>query len=146
MSSSGKPTPRYKLQYSNTIVGLEVFFHVMVFFAILQILHDWWLLGILPLFLLIAIRYFHHESIRSQFPEGSALEFRNNPPRLIWYDGERQQSYFDQDIRCIMTRWFVLLQLGKIGQRKNKLLLADSFDDKSHYTRFRREIIEMTEC
>ena len=148
MSSPGKyiTAPRYNLQYSRTIVGLELFFHALVCIAIVQTVHDWWMLGMLLLYVLIAIHYFQRASIRSEFPVGSAIELRGNPSRLIWYDGESQQSYLDHDIRCIMTRWFVLLQLGKIGQRKNKLLLADSFDDNSHYTRFRREIIEKTEC
>ena len=148
MSSPQKSaiTRRYSPRYSNTIVLLEVFFHVLVFIAILQILSGWWLFGILLLFVLIAVNFFHKQSIRTEFPPGCGIEIRHNPPRLIWYDRQNQREYSEHETRCIMTRWFVLLQLGTIGRRKNKLLLMDSFEDKTHYTRLRRELIEMTLC
>jgi len=136
----------YNLRYSKTIVGLEIFFHVLVFIAILQSPGGWWLLAMLALFFLIAIRFFAQESIHTQFPRGSRMEIRHKPPRLIWYDHDHWHEYDLQQLRCIMTRWFVLLQFGPYGNRNYKLLLADSFDDKSHYTRFRRQLIEMNLC
>jgi hypothetical protein len=96
--------------------------------------------------MLLTIHFFRTDSIRAQF-NNNALEIRNNPFKLIWYDPSAEPfEYAANEIKIITSRWFILLQLGKGKSRINRLLLADSFVDNNHYTSFRRLLNEMYLC
>lgn len=145
-STKFETMPLYKLHFSKTVLAIEVFILTLIFISIVQLLHGAVLVLTALLFVLLCIRFFRTDSICKKFPPGSALEIRKTPERLIWYDQEVATGYAPAEIKTFITRWFILLQLGKGKSGISKLLLADSFADFNHYTSFRRQLIEMNIC
>lgn len=135
----------YKLNASNTIFYLEIALHLLVLVCLINLITDAWLWLFLLLFLLLSIQFFSHQSIRHQF-SNSSLEIRDSPCIFIWTDRDGETQYSADQVKIITTRWFILLQLGKGRVQKSRLLLADSFVDKSDYTGFRRKLNEMYAC
>lgn len=147
MISSAKSATvrRYKIHFSKTILFLEIIFFLVVLSSLILILSGWWLLAVLLLFFLLAVQFFLHDSIITQYPAGASIEIRMNPDRLICYDLSEESDYFIEDIKIIYSRWFVYIRLQQSPRLYSRLLLADSFDDKNHYSSFRRQLIEMTD-
>lgn len=138
--------PLYKLEYSKKVFGFEIFFHGLILISIFKLISGVWILLILLLYLLLTIRFFQNESVTAQFSNNTTIEFRINPDKLIWTDQTGSSGYLLPDIKIFITRWFILLQLGRGKTKINRLLLADSFDDISRYTCFRRQLIEKYLC
>ncbi len=132
----------YKLHYSKKIFTLEILIHTLLFFAIINLMYDAWMLIILALYFLLSIRFFLTESIRTQFLYNPAITFRKGVDCLILSDDEGEKLYQSDEVNIFTTRWFILLQLGRGKSRLKKWLLADSFQDMNHYTSFRRQLIE----
>lgn len=138
--------PLYKLRYSTIVVAVEIVILALIFVSIVNLLDGSGLILIGQLYILLTIRFFQTDSTRIKIPAGSAIEIRKSPERLIWYDSELVTNYSTAEIKIFITRWFILLQLGKGKSRTSKLLLVDSFADINHYTCFRRQLIEMNLC
>ncbi len=132
----------YKLFYSKKIFTLEILIHILVLIAIINLMHDLWMLIVLTLYLLLTIRFFQTESVRVQFNHHPAISFRKETDCLALSDDEGDKLYKSDEIKIFTTRWFILLQLGRGKSRLNKWLLSDSFQDMTHYTSFRRQLIE----
>lgn len=147
MTSSVKSATvlRYNIQYSTTVFILEIIFFLVVLTSLILIISGGWLLAVLSLFFLMAGSFFLQDSIITQYPAGAWIEIRMNPDRLICYDQSDESGYFIEDIKILFSRWFVYIRMQQSPRRYSRLLLADSFDDMSHYTSFRRQLIEMTE-
>ncbi len=142
---SSEPAAYFKLTYSKIILGIEIGLHGLLLLCITQVITDAWKILFLVLFTLLSIRFFQSQSIITQFNQ-AAIEIRSQLNKLIWYDHQGSQDYQLDEIKLVTSRWFILLQLGKGKDKINRLVLADSFVDKSHYTRFRRYINEMNAC
>lgn len=104
------------------------------------------MLLLMMLFLLIGILFFQTDSIARAFPPDSAIDISHSPDSLKWIDNSQQIIYPSTEIKIFITRWFILLKLGKGKSQVGKLLLSDSFADINHYTNFRRHLIEMYIC
>jgi hypothetical protein len=102
---------------------------------------DLWLILSLITYLLLTFIFFAKYSINRQFSEDTAVEFRSSPDRLIWYDQKTETNFLYDEIEVIITRWFVLLKLGKNSHQINRLMLKDSFENMDHYSSFRRQIL-----
>lgn len=138
--------PYFKLRYSKKFVVAEFVFLVIVFASMVKLLSGIWLAVFILLFVLMSIRFFTSDSIIASFPAGSSIQIRSDPNSLIWYDQSQVSSYTQAEVKILMTRWFILLQLGRGKSRQSKLLLSDSFADINHYTYFRRQLIETYLC
>src|SRR5210317_538692 len=121
--------PHFHLQYSKTILQLEVVLVITIFISIPILISGFWMAPMLLLCCLITLRFFTLESIICAFPLGSSIQLRMNPHTLIWSDGEQQITYPSSEIKYFITRWFILLKLGRGKSQVSKLLLADSFAD-----------------
>lgn len=134
----------YKLQYSKTVVFLEIVFFSLLGLSLIEILSGLWLWWcLLGLFLLVQY-FFRQLSIIHQVSEGLRLEFRVNPPRVICYDHNVESEYAREQIKTFFSPWFVLLQLNNLKRTQRLLLLRDSFQNDSDYARFRRQLRELT--
>lgn len=138
--------PLYKIRYSKIVVAVEVIILVLIAVSIVHLLEGSGLVLIGLLYVLLTIRFFLVDSISKKIPPGSVIEIRKTPECLIWYDHDLVTHYSIAEIKIFITRWFILLQLGRGKSRTSKLLLVDSFADISHYTCFRRQLIEMNLC
>ncbi len=136
----------YHLRYSRTVLGIEIALQILVLICLVNSVPLPWLVVFVALLLLLAVHYFQHSSIIHAFPSGSRIELRDTPPTLIWYDAEQSREIPWNRCKIYRTRWFLLLQLDRGAAACHKLLLADSFEDNYHYTRFRRQSIEMNLC
>ncbi|MBC8212644.1 MAG: hypothetical protein H8E21_16425 [Gammaproteobacteria bacterium] len=132
---------RYKLRYSRFLFKLEVLTSLILLASLLAGRFDLWLLPALCIYLLLIFIFFAKYSIIRQFGSHSAVEFRSSPERLIWYDQNTETDFLQEEIDVIITRWFVLLKLGKRPNQMNRVMLKDSFDDMNHYSSFRRQIL-----
>ncbi len=140
-----EPAQLYKLKYSRIILGIEIAIHVLLLIAIVQLIQDTWLSLFVLLFVLLTIQFFQTQSIIAQFNQ-AAIEIHGQAHKLIWYDQQGEKVYNLDEIKLVASRWFILLQLGQGKQKFNRLVLADSFVDKTHYTRFRRQLNEIKIC
>lgn len=140
------PHYSFNLNYSKKALSLEIFFHGLILVCIVNVIQGWWSVPVVLLFLLLTLRFFQVDSIVAQFKKNTVIEFRHDFETLLWSDETGSTAYSTAEIKIFMTRWFILLQLGKGKTRINRLLLADSFDDISHYTCFRRQLIEKYLC
>ena len=131
---------RYNLRYSRFIFRLEIVLSLIFFASLLAGRFDIWLIPALLMYLLLLYIFFSKFSILRQFSPDSALEFRSSPDRLIWYDQNTETNFLYGEVEVIITRWFVVLKLGKRSNQINRVMLKDSFDDMNHYSSFRRQI------
>jgi len=115
-------------------------------YATLLIFHQQYdLLPALLMVSLMAFIFFKRYSCRIRFPNHLQIEFRSEPDRLICYDHKMESSYLLDQVDVRLTRWFVLLKLGRFPARLNLALLQDSFEDIHHYTAFRRFLAKKQE-
>ncbi len=137
----------YPLQASMISAWIERALHVLIGIAIVVELRGGMLILVLAFFAVLAWRYFAQDSSAHAIPTGSAIELNLNQATIIWRQpGRQQRSYPAAETRVIMSRYFVLLALGRRGDRTHKILLPDSFDSINRYTRFRRQIKEIHKC
>lgn len=128
------------------MLSIEIIVLMLILLSIVNLISGIWLAPMLILYFLTCIQFFRSDSIIRSFPPGSAIQIDPTQERLIWFENEQQVSYSPDEIKFFITRWFILLKLGKGKSRVSKLLLSDSFADISHYTCFRRQFIEMHIC
>ncbi len=132
----------FRIIQSAILKRIEIALHVVVLIALLQLI-DWpYVLLFLALFLLLTWRFFHKYYIRHQYAEASQIQWVKNPAGLRWVDAEQEILYPAAQVKILMTRWFILLQLGKGRSRVSRLLLADSFDSSQSFSRCRKIMIQ----
>jgi ABC-type antimicrobial peptide transport system permease subunit len=129
--------------YSKRALFIEIFLLMVILLSILSLISGLWMLLVLMLFLLISILFFQTDSIVRAFPPDGAIDVSQAPESLKWIDNGQETTYPSAEIKIFITRWFILLKLGKGKSQVSKLLLSDSFADINHYTNFRRHLIEM---
>jgi hypothetical protein len=132
-----------KISYSRKLYQLEIALHLLVLICIVQII-DWpYLLIFVLLFLLLGWQFFNNHTICRQYTHDCQLQILNNPTRISWLSPEGEYTYPEPEVKILMTRWFILLQLGQ-GQKKIKqLLLADSFDSFESYSHCRKLLLRL---
>lgn len=133
----------YRPRYSRTLLKIEILLVALVY-CILIIKHqDYDLTPSFIIVTLISFIFFMRFSIRVRFPHDMKLEFRSDPLRVICYDKNLETCYLPDQIEVRMTRWFVSLKLGRYPHSLHLPLLADSFEQPSHYSAVRRFLSEL---
>ena len=134
--------PLYRLQYSRIQFFLEVLVFGILILSQLLVINGWWLLLGVSIGLLLSYVHFSRYSVIHGFSHDTRVEIRHKTEQLIWYHSGAETVFRMDQLEVLITRWFVYIQIGKDAQKLHRVLLADSFEDRSHYTHFRRQLIE----
>ena len=132
----------FRIVQSVILRRIEIALHVMLLIAILQLIEWPYVLLFVTLFLLLTWQFFHKYYIQHQYSEASQIQWIKNPAGLRWTDAEQEILYPAAQVKILMTRWFILLQLGKGRSRVSRLLLADSFDSSQSFSQCRKIMIQ----
>jgi hypothetical protein len=133
----------FNVRYSRTVYRLELALQLLVLICIVQII-DWpYVLLFVLLFLLLGWQLFYKQSINNPYFNGCQIQILDNPKTINWLVGEGECSYSGQEIKILMTRWFILLQLGQGKTKTKQLLLADSFDSYESYLNCRKLLLRL---
>lgn len=136
----------YSIRHSRMFYRLEIALHLLVLISILQIV-DWPYAGLfVMLFLLMGWPFFNNHSISRPCLNDCQMQILQNPPAIQWIACDQNNVYPAQEVKILMNRWFILLQLGKRQTKIRRILLADSFQSFELYSSFRHKIIETKLC
>jgi hypothetical protein len=136
----------FKIGYSRTLFTLEIALHLLVLISIVQII-DWpYVLLFVLLFLLLGWQFFNNQSISRPYSKDCQIQILNNPVGMHWLGPEGECTYPEHEIKLLMNRWFILLQLGKRQKKIRRILLADSFESLELYSSIRKKLIETKLC
>jgi len=142
---SGLSQP-FRITYSQTFLRIEIALQLLVLTSIVQLI-DWpEVMLFVMLFLLLGWQFFNKNSIRNQYSDECYIQISNNPPSIKWVESEHESSFPVQAVKILITRWFILLQLGQRQTKVRRILLADSFESLELYSFFRQKIIETKLC
>jgi hypothetical protein len=136
----------FRVRYSRVFYRVEIALHLLVLISIVQII-DWpYVVLFVLLFLLLGWQFFNNQSRGSQYSNDCLIQILNNPAGIYWAGPEGDCTYHEHEIKILMNRWFILLQLGKRQKMIRRVLLADSFESLELYSSIRQKIIESKLC
>jgi hypothetical protein len=138
-------TKPYHVNFSQTLFRIEVALHLLVLISIVQLIDFPYVLLFLILFALLSWNFFTNHPFLDQH-KSCSMSILMTPPVLRWIESGRQHDYPASEVKILMTRWFILLQLGRGRFRISRLLLADSFRSLDDYSCCRKNIIETKLC
>jgi hypothetical protein len=137
----------FHVRFSPTLFGLEVALHAVVLISIFQLLNFPDLMLFLLLFALLSWKFFkNHPYVKSSNPSCSLMIICHPVVTIRWIELDWQRDYPASEVKILMTRWFILLQLGKGQFKISRILLADSFTSLENYSCCRKNIIETQLC
>jgi hypothetical protein len=135
----------YSITFSRTYFLIEIALHLLVLTSIFQLIAFPELVLFVILFSLFAWKFFTNHPFLDQYKSCSMCILKT-PPGIRWVESGRQYDYPTSEVKILMTRWFILLQLGRGRFRISRILLADSFNSLDNYSCCRKNIIETKLC
>lgn len=136
----------FKVNYSRSFYYFEISLHILLLICLVELI-DWPdLLLFLLLFCLISWQFFNNQSIRVLYKNDCVIQIQENPVSVSWIESDNETRFQSEEIRILLTRWFILLQLGRGKSKLNRILLVDSFDSHAHYSNFRKTVLENKLC
>ncbi len=133
----------FKIRYSRTFYRLEIALHLLVLISMVQII-DWpYLVLFVWLFLLLGWQFCSNHSKSRQYSNDCQIQILNNPAGIHWTGPKGECTYPEHEIKLLMTRWFILLELGQCQTKIRRLLLVDSFDSLESYSNCRKLLLRL---
>jgi hypothetical protein len=133
----------FRIGYSRILFRLEIALQLLVLICIVQII-DWpYVVLFVLLFLLLGWQFFNNHSISRQYGNDCQILILNNPAGIHWVGPEGECIYPQHEIKILMNRWFILLQLGKRHRKIRRVLLADSFESLELYSLIRQRLLRL---
>jgi hypothetical protein len=148
MTSQGSDqnTLRFNLTASTRLFHFEIALHLVALLGMINLITWPDIVLFSLLFVLLMYRYFAQFSVLHQYDRATGLEIRPQSSQIVWHNADGTQDFSLDTAKIHMTRWFILLQLGKGSHRVERLLMEDSFPNVDQYCHCRRMLIELNLC
>ena len=133
----------FSISPSTRLLHIELVMHGLLMLAILNLIE--WPYNLLFLMLVIGMgwQFFHKYYIQDRYAGRVQIQWCSNPPGIRWTEAGCETTYPVAQVKILMTRWFILLQLGKGRKRVSRLLLSDSFDNSDSYSKCRKLMLQV---